>query len=208
MDNLRKHLEISLRAIDVIYSLVTACRDYGEAAAKANEVLLMEREADNLTEELFTKILRGSIPPAIISELQYLIDKTDDIMDKIYFIGMELARAYKNNFVSNAALKEIYTDIGFMISLAKSGIEKLRELYIVAFRDRENTIRLKAEIDIIEDRIDEAKNQALNKIYESRGLTPIEIFHAIEMIRVVDDIADSTEDAAHAVVRLESSLVT
>jgi len=208
MDGLKRHLEISLKAVDIVYGMITECRDYGEAALKANEVLLMEREADNLTEEMFTKILRGSVPPAIVSELQYLVDKTDDIMDRIYFIGMELARAYKNGLVASSELRSIYADIGLMLSLAKSGIQKLKELYLTAFRDKENTMRLRAEIDIIEDRIDEAKNQALNKIYESRGLRPIEIFHAIELIRVVDDIADATEDAAHAVVRLESSLVS
>jgi len=208
MESLKKNLDLSLRAIDIVYSLITECRDYGEAAVKANEVLLMEREADNLTEEIFSKILKGSVPPAIVSELQYLVDKTDDIIDKVYFIAMELARAYKNGLVSNGELRSIYADIGLMLSLAKSGAQKLRELYLAAFRDKENTMRLRAEIDIIEDRIDEVKNQALNKIYESRGLRPIEIFHAIELIRVVDDIADATEDAAHAVVRLESSLVS
>ncbi|MEM4970568.1 MAG: DUF47 family protein [Sulfolobales archaeon] len=208
MENLRKHLDLSLKAIDIVYNLITNCRDYGEAALKANEVLLMEREADNLTEETFTKILKGSVPPALVSELQYLVDKTDDIMDRIYFIGMELARAYKNRLVSNEELKSIYTDIGLMISLAKSGVQKLQELYITAFRNKENTMRLRAEIDVIEDRIDEVKNQALDKIYESKSLGPIEIFHAIELIRVVDDIADATEDAAHAVVRLESSLIS
>jgi len=208
VENLKRHLDISLRAIDMVYSLVTECRDFGEAVHKANEVLLMEREADNLAEETFTVILKGSVPPAIVSELQYLVDKTDDIMDRIYFIGMELARAYKNGLASSGELRSIYTDIGLMLSLAKSGVQKLKELYMTAFRDRENTMRLRAEIDIIEDRIDEVKNQALNKIYESRGLRPIEIFHAIELIRVVDDIADATEDAAHAVVRLESSLIS
>jgi len=208
MESLKKNLDLSLRAIDIVYSLIAECRDYGEAAVKANEVLLMEREADNLTEEIFSKILKGSVPPAIVSELQYLVDKTDDIIDKVYFIAMELARAYKNGLVSNGELRSIYADIGLMLSLAKSGVQKLRELYLAAFRDKENTMRLRAEIDIIEDRIDEVKNQALNKIYESRGLRPIEIFHTIELIRVVDDIADATEDAAHAVVRLESSLVS
>jgi len=208
MENLKKNLDLSLKAIDIIYSLIIDCKDYGEAALKANEVLLMEREADNLTEETFTKILRGSIPPALVSELQYLVDKTDDIMDRIYFIGMELARAYKNRLVSNEELKSIYADIGLMLSLAKSGLQKLQELYITAFRNRENTMKLRAEIDVIEDRIDEAKNQALNKIYESKGLRAIEIFHAIELIRVVDDIADATEDAAHAVVRLENSIIS
>ncbi|MEM1611122.1 MAG: DUF47 family protein, partial [Sulfolobales archaeon] len=76
MENLRKHLDLSLKAIDIVYNLITNCRDYGEAALKANEVLLMEREADNLTEETFTKILKGSVPPALVSELQYLVDKT------------------------------------------------------------------------------------------------------------------------------------
>ncbi len=208
MENLRKHLDLSLKAIDIVYSLITDCKDYGEAALKANEVLLMEREADNLTEETFTKILKGSVPPALVSELQYLVDKTDDIMDRIYFIGMELARAYKNKLVSNEELKTIYTDIGLMVSLAKSGVQKLQELYIIAFKNKESTIRLRAEIDVIEDRIDEVKNQVLNKIYESKSLRPIEIFHAIELIRVVDDIADSTEDAAHAVVRLENSFIS
>jgi uncharacterized protein Yka (UPF0111/DUF47 family) len=208
MENLKKNLDLSLKAIDIIYSLIIYCKDYGEAALKANEVLLMEREADNLTEETFTKILRGSIPPALVSELQYLVDKTDDIMDRIYFIGMELTRAYKNRLVSNEELKSIYADIGLMLSLAKSGLQKLQELYITAFRNRENTMKLRAEIDVIEDRIDEAKNQALNKIYESKGLRAIEIFHAIELIRVVDDIADATEDAAHAVVRLENSIIS
>gem|GEM_PF-561381 len=208
MENLRKHLDLSLKAIDIIYSLITDCKDYGEATLKANEVLLMEKEADNLTEETFTKILKGSIPPALVSELQYLVDKTDDIMDRIYFIGMELARAYKNRLVYNEELKTIYADIVLMISLAKSGVQKLQELYITAFKNKENTIRLRAEIDVIEDRIDEVKNQAFNKIYESKGLRPIEIFHAIELIRVVDDIADATEDAAHAVVRLESIVIS
>lgn len=208
-ENLARHLEISLKALDIAYGMIMeCCRDQGEAAEKANEVLLMEREADGLAEELFTKILKGSIPPAIVSELQYLIDKTDDIMDHIYFIGMEMARAYRNGLTRNSSLRQIYSDIGMMMSLAKSGLRKLQELYIAAFRDIESTIKLRAEIDIIEDRIDEVKNRALDKIYEGEGLKPIEIFHAIQLIRVVDDIADSTEDAAHAVVRLESSVIS
>ncbi len=208
-NSLAKHLEISLKAFDMVYGMVTeCCKDRGEAAEKANEVLLMEREADDLAEDLFAKILKGSIPPAIVSELQYLIDKTDDIMDHIYFIGMEMARAYRNGLTNNQYLKQIYSDIGMTMGLAKSGLKKLHELYIAAFKDKESTIRLRAEIDVIEDRIDEAKNQVLDKIYEGRGMKPIEIFHAIQLIRVVDDIADATEDAAHAVVRLEGSVIS
>ncbi|MEM2204436.1 MAG: DUF47 family protein [Sulfolobales archaeon] len=208
-DTLVKHLDISLKALDTAYEMVSGrCKDPGEAAERANEVLLMEREADELAEDLFVKIIKGSMPPVIVSELQYLVDKTDDIMDHIYFIGMEMSRAYRNGLTQNQLLGQIYSDIGLMMSLAKSGLKKLRELYVKAFRDRETTLKLKAEIDVIEDKIDEVKNQVLNKIYEGGGLKPIEIFHAIQLIRTVDDIADATEDAAHAVVRLESSIIS
>ena len=208
-DTLVKHIDLSLRALDIAYSMATeCCRDLGEVVERANEVLLMEKEADNIAEDLFSKILRGSVPPAIVSELQYLVDKTDDIMDHIYFVGMEISRAYRNNLMHSQSLKRIYTDIGFMMSLTRSGLKKLQELYMAAFKDRSSTARLRAEIDVIEDRIDEVKNQILDKIYESGDLKPIEMFHSIQLIRAVDDIADATEDAAHAVIRLESSIIS
>lgn len=206
-EGLEKHLRLCIKAIDIAYAMLTrCCSDGGEAASKANEILILEREADSLAEDLFVKILKSPIPPALVPELQYLVDKTDDIMDRVYFIGMELSRAHRYGLASREGVRSFYSNIGVMMSLARSGIEKLLNLFQAALRDREAVIRLRSEIDIVEDRIDEAKSQALDKIYEGRILSPAEFFHLVELIRVVDDVADATEDVAHAVVRIESSV--
>ncbi len=205
---LREHVESSIKASKIIIDILSGCcSSIADIEKMANEVMLLEKKADSIADKINSIITRGSVAPAIISDLQYIVDKTDDVLDGLYFMGMELSRAYRLGINKNKIIEEIYRDITKMISLAQLGIEKLLELYRSVFTDYKKATAIVKDIDTIEDRIDEDKNMVLDKIYSHhKELDAIEMFHLIELVRVVDSIADATEDAAQSTLRVAGAV--
>jgi len=163
----------------------------------------LEKDADGIAEEALKRLAKGSLTITLVPDLHYIINKTDDVEDHLYFIAMELLRGSRSGIRENPYITDVYKDLGRTLMLTRSGLERLQKMFEKGFRDVETLSRLEKEIDIIEDRVDDEKNHILDKIYsQHKMMSPLEFTHLIELVRAIDDIADASEDISHTIGRM------
>ena len=197
------HVTLSLDSCTIVYRMLTEKLSDDEIAKLTNEVVILEKSADRIAEEALKRLARSSLTVSLVPDLYYIVNKTDDIEDHLYFIAMELLRGVKSGIRSNTHIIEIYRELGRTLVLTRSGLERLQKMLEKGLGDTEFLEKLEKEIDIIEDQVDVEKNHILDKIYsQHKLLSPLEFTHLIELVRTIDDIADATEDIAHTIGRM------
>ena len=84
----------------------------------------------------------------------------------------------------------------------------IRDRFNVALHDISKVHQLDSLINIYEDRVDEMKNNALNKVYRlGDRINAIMFYHLTELIRTADNIIDTCKDTSHAILNIVSSLL-
>jgi len=200
---LSRHVSISLESCDIVYKMFSEKLSNDEIARLANEVVILEKNADGIAEEALKRLAKGSLTITLVPDLHYIINKTDDVEDHLYFIAMELLRGSRSGIRENPYITDVYKDLGRTLMLTRSGLERLQKMFEKGFRDVEILSKLEKEIDIIEDRVDDEKNHILDKIYsQHKMMSPLEFTHLIELVRAIDDIADASEDISHTIGRM------
>jgi len=206
-----KHIELSINALSNV-EVVLDLRSANDKSIVINDLIrgidTYEKMGDNIILELSRNLARGAVPVALTASLELLMDKIDDILDLIYYMGMELGRGYKAGFTASEVIKDIYLDVLNMVKVISKGLETLKELFSIALYDISKVHQLNSLVDVYEDRVDEMKNNTLNKVYTlGDRLNAIMFYHLTELIRTADNIIDTCKDASHAVLNIISSLL-
>ncbi|RLG78176.1 MAG: hypothetical protein DRO14_01355 [Thermoprotei archaeon] len=128
--------------------------------ASAVEVISYEKNGENgdkIADKLIIPVMQGAMPVALVGDMGLLIDKVDDILDLIYFLALELARAYKVDVSKKNVVAEMYKKFTGMSLLAAKALEALKEQFESAFKDYKKVQDLDSQIDVYEDKVDEFK---------------------------------------------------
>jgi uncharacterized protein Yka (UPF0111/DUF47 family) len=179
-----------------------------EVESMVIDVITNEKAGDKITAELINLVSKGAVPLALLGDIEFLIDKIDDILDLIYFVATEYGRAFRAGLHKKRHVSDIYAELLKTSMIALKALESLQEELSVALKDFSKLQRLNDRIDIYEDRVDEQKSRMLDRLYSyGDEIDAITFNHLVEMIRSLDTIVDSCEDASHLIIRVVSSML-
>jgi predicted phosphate transport protein (TIGR00153 family) len=203
---LSTHVGLSLKALKIVENMITESDSAG-VETKVVDIIALEKNGDRIVSELSNMVSKGAVPIALIGDFEALMDRIDDILDLIYFMGMELGRARRAGISENPVVKEIYEDILKIIRLAEKSLERLKNQFDIVLENFNKLRELDAQIDFYEDKVDEFKNTILDKIYSlGNQVDPITFNHLLELVRTSDTVVDACEDVSHSLLRIVSSL--
>ncbi len=206
-EGLAEHVSLSIKSMKIINDILSGSLSDKVIEASAVEVISYEKNGDKIADKLITLVMQGAMPVALAGDMGLLIDKVDDILDLIYFLALELARAYRVGVSRRSVVAEMYKKFTGMSLLATKALEALKEQFESVFKDYKKVQDLDSQIDVYEDKVDEFKNNILDEIYGlGTSVDPITFNHLVEIVRTLDTIVDSCEDASHILIRIMSSL--
>ncbi len=210
IEELKKHLSLSQRAIDYVLEMLSSPLDLSSSQLDffKTKIIELEKEGDKLYDSLVSSALKGAYPLFIAADLNVLLDDFDDILDLIYFLGMELGRGIGIGVPKNLTVLEIYSIVLKMLREAVKALDSLSKVLENVLKDLPRTSVEVSNIDLIEDVVDELKNEALEKLYsKSRELGVLEFTHLLEIVRAVDTIVDKIQDVSQELIRIFSALI-
>jgi predicted phosphate transport protein (TIGR00153 family) len=207
-EKLVSHMELSVNSMYIVTKLMKGGLTLNEVESMVIDVITNEKAGDKITAELINMVSKGAVPLALLGDIEFLIDKIDDILDLIYFVATEYGRAFRAGLHKKRHVSDIYAELLKTSMIALKALESLQEELSVALKDFSKLQRLNDRIDIYEDRVDEQKSRMLDRLYSfGDEIDAITFNHLSEMIRSLDTIVDSCEDASHLIIRIVSSML-
>ncbi len=206
-DGLAKHVELSIKSLAVIEELLKGGLSGHKISSLIVDVITFEKQGDKIATSLTNMVTQGAVPIALLGDVEFLIDRVDDILDLAYFVAMEYGRAFRAGISDKEQVNILYKEILKMVAVALKALETLKQEFNVATENFSKLQELDDIIDVYEDRVDDMKNSALDTLYGlGRDVDAITFNHLSEMIRSLDTIVDACEDASHLLIRIISSM--
>ena len=167
----------------------------------------LERKSDDIAFKISEDITSGAISPNIIDNLLESVQKADDVVDTYYYLSRELnrmARAY------SAGVQEHHTDWDSVceniLGLAEESLLKIKQA--LSTSDMSKILQTRKEIEDIEERGDDIKDQGFDRLYSiASKLNFLEFYHYQELLHKCDDILDSCEDFSDLIVSVVTSIL-
>ncbi len=201
-DKLKEHLELSMRALEVLTS--PECR-LEERCLK--EIIELEKKGDEISREISELISRSAVTAYALNIIEIMTNKIDDILDEIYVLSKELERLLR--YCKNREIIfRVYSYITEAGLKAIKAIRALHELYtdIINGAPQDTRSRMN-EIEKIEEEVDELKERMLDQIYsEADKMTMIEFYSAISITYMLDTVVDKLRDLAELTLLLLISI--
>jgi len=206
-EGLSRHVDLSIKSLAVIEELLKGGVSGHRVSSLIVDVITFEKQGDKIATSLTDMVTQGAIPVALLGDMEFLIDRVDDILDLAYFVAMEYGRAFRAGISGSDQVKVLYKEILKMVAVALKALETLKQEFTVALKDFNKLQELDDIIDVYEDRVDDMKNSALDMLYGlGKDVDAITFNHLSEMIRSLDTIVDACEDASHLLIRIISSM--
>jgi uncharacterized protein Yka (UPF0111/DUF47 family) len=167
----------------------------------------LERKSDDIAFKISEDITSGAISPNIIDNLLESVQKADDIVDTYYYISRELnrmARAYSGGIQEHHTdWDSVYENI---LGLAEESLIKIKQT--LSTSDMSEILQTRKEIEDIEERGDDIKDQGFDRLYSiASKLNFLEFYHYQELLHKCDDILDSCEDFSDLIVSVVTSIL-
>ncbi len=211
IESLREHLSLSREALALSLAMLRkhSKLDLSQVLECRARIVDLEKRGDRIYDAAVSSVLKGAFPLPLITELGTLLDDLDDILDLIYFLGMELARGIKAGLTRNPTVAEIYEVTGDMAEKAAESLSSLEALLSHILKDMAKAVEEVSRIDRVEDVVDDMKNVTIEKIYSRSGeLGVLEFTHLMEVVRTVDTIVDKAQDVSQELVRIFSAALS
>jgi predicted phosphate transport protein (TIGR00153 family) len=211
IEGLKKHLSFSRHAVGYVLEMLSSPLDLSpsQLGTYKAKIIELEKEGDRLYDSMISSALKGAYPLFIAADLNVLLDDFDDILDLIYFLGMELGRGITAGVPKNSTALEIYSIALNMLKEAMRALDSLGRVLENVLKDLPKTSEEVSSIDLIEDLVDEIKNVALERLYSKSGeLGVLEFTHLLEVVRTVDTIVDKIQDVSQELIRIFSALLS
>jgi len=164
-----------------------------------------EMDGDHLTFELKNEITNGAITPNLMDSFNLLIDKCDDILDRLYYMSREILRYQDFLLTSGQDVKEktcqYYSKLRNMLiynlDAQKSIMEMLEQNTI------EKMVSLWSRVSGLEEEVDDLKDELLDSIYkEANKLHYLTFLHLAEITHKIDDLLDTSQDIADILINV------
>lgn len=166
--------------------LVDLFADYRDVEAKAAEIKRVERQADELTHSILTKLNQTFITPFDREDLHRLASSLDDVLDLIHAAGDRIV-LYKITQPPVAAAE-----------LARLILLQCEELHKAVSHLQKNGDVLThcVEINRLENEADQVARETIAVLFDKEK-DPINLIKIKELIEVLETATDKAEDAAN-----------
>ncbi|MFZ1930565.1 MAG: DUF47 family protein [Candidatus Sulfotelmatobacter sp.] len=167
-------------------ALVGLFADYRDVDAKIDEIRRIEREGDELTHAILTKLNQTFITPFDREDIHQLASKLDDVLDFINASGARLVM-YRITDPPPAAAE-----------LAKIILMQTQELQkAVSLMQKNGNILVHCvEINRLENEADLVSQHAIAKLFEYEK-DPINLIKVKELLEFLERATDKAEDVAN-----------
>ncbi|MFP3177495.1 MAG: DUF47 family protein [Thermocladium sp.] len=204
---LRRHIELAHKAITLLESL-SSNPSSQDILSIISEVSILENQGDSISRELTQEISSGAISTPLIGDVEMLVGKVDDILDKTYVLAREMRRALT---LCNTpiVLSMIQKSIREEIQLTRRGLEDLMEVLdsINKGGTYTSTKEYTLAIEKLEEMVDDVKDNAIDELYgKVKDMGYAEFLSLLNMIFEVDDVMDSIKDASFMIITILRSL--
>jgi len=202
---LKKHVELSLKGLTMLEEYLRYCRtDPPSLDGLVKELAALEKECDNIVRSADLEVTSGAIMPSIVADLEALLDRLDNIMDEVYHIAKQLRRM-------SGLLSDPYVDKLLrgrylsMVSLARTAVEALNEIFSKALRDVKALPQLAVKVESLEEEVDELKDLIYDELYKE--VRDCRVFVGVHyLVTFIDSVLDNAEDVALLVTTVVKSL--
>ena len=204
---LAKIFDIATEANTILSNMFKTGYKEKELTESMHAMQQLEKKSDDIAFKISEDITAGAISPNIIDNLLECVQTADDIIDTYYYISRELnrmARAYSAGFKEHYAdWDSVYVN---MLALSEKSILNLKQA--LSSSDISEILRMRKEIEDIEEQGDEIKDKGFDRLYSiAPKLHYLEFYHYQELLHKSDDILDSCEDISDLIVSVVTSIL-
>jgi predicted phosphate transport protein (TIGR00153 family) len=167
-------------------TLVDLFADYRDVDKKIDEIRRLERQGDELTHAILTKLNQTFITPFDREDIHQLASKLDDVLDYINASGARLVM-YRITDPPSAA-----GAIAKIILMQSQELQKAVSL----MQKNGNILGHCVEINRLENEADLVSQQAIAKLFEYEK-DPINLIKVKELLEFLERATDKAEDVAN-----------
>jgi uncharacterized protein len=167
-------------------TLVELFADYRDVESKIDAIRRIEREGDELTHAILTKLNQTFITPFDREDIHELASKLDDVLD---FINAACARIMMYRIANPPAAA---ADLARIILMQSEELQKAVSL----MQKNGNILAHCVEINRLENEADVVAQQAIAKLFESEK-DPINLIKVKELLEFLERATDKAEDVAN-----------
>ena len=167
-------------------TLVDLFADYNNVASKIDQVKCIEREGDELTHAILTKLNQTFITPFDREDIHQLASKLDDVLDFIYASCARLVM-YRITDPPPAA-----GELSMIILKQSEELQKAVSL----LQKNGDILAHCVEINRLENEADLVSQQAIARLFE-REKDPINLIKIKELLEFLERATDKAEDVAN-----------
>lgn len=169
----------------------------------------IEKDADELSMSMRQQITGGAISSNLMDDLITLVETCDDLLDKSYYISREIKRVHENAHKFDDSSREVMRK-GYVVfsKMAEYTLEALKDVEnVLASRDTKLLADARARIEVIEEKVDDLKDNLIDELYNAADTLPYIIFiHLTELVHKLDDLLDDCEDISDLVHTIDLSI--
>ncbi len=174
-----------------------------------NEIKEIEKSGDDVTIKMKGDITGGAISSNLMDNLITVTETFDDIIDKAYFISREIRRMTLDHREKNAdaidLISHSYTIFAQMLELNREALEHCTSM--LKATDLSVMQSLRESIEVIEEKVDEFKDDLIDEIYAVADSISYLVFtHLTGVVHKIDDMVDDCEDASDLILTINLSL--
>lgn len=187
------------------------CKKRGDLTTIKEKIKKLEVEGDSITFELKNKITSGAVSPSLTDSFLELVDRSDDILDTLYYISREIARFSVYLSEASAGETEIVCDYYGRINRAlEFNTESLKNIErMVSNDDIKGIIKFWSSIERMEEEVDDIKDELLDKLYiDSKKISYLSFIHLSSVIHKVDDLLDQNQDIADLMIQIITAVTS
>ncbi len=167
-------------------ALVDVFDDYRDVKSKIDEVQRIEREGDELTHAILTKLNQTFITPFDREDIHQLASSLDDVLDFINAAGSRLV-TYRITAPPPAA-----GELAKIILLQSQQLHKAASL----LQKNKDILPYCVEINRLENEADQVSQQGIAKLFDTEK-DPINLIKTKELLEFLERATDKAEDAAN-----------
>ncbi len=200
------HVKLSKECIDELIRVVEEIPNRDRLDEVARYIAALEKEADELTRKMDEEVVSGAIIPSIISDLELLLDRIDNVMDGIYFLSRELRRGASIWEVDPRVVEFLRDPFIKMLRITQRSIDILLTLLQNAPRNKDVMRSMGLRIEKLEEEVDDIKDGVMDGLYTLRDLAPVTFHHITALTYGIDSILDNMKDVAVLVLTISNAI--
>ena len=167
-------------------ALVELFKNYQDVEKQVDQIQRIEREGDELTHAILTKLNQTFITPFDREDIHQLASKLDDVLDFINAAGARLVM-YRITAPPPAA-----AELAKIILMQSQELQKAVSL----MQKNGNILAHCVEINRLENEADQVSQQAIAGLFE-REKDPINLIKIKELLEFLERATDKAEDVAN-----------